>query len=212
MDSEAGRHVCQTITDDSDVRSQKEVAFYSSAVQAWIATRMEKDRALLSLSAGGIALLVTLLTAVGPSSFSELLLYLAAALAFLVAIVAALAIFGRNASHLRNVVTKNERGDDPWLLRLDLLLTFAFCAGVALTLLVALSSGVAHLELGQEEVMGNEEKRETTSLPPVPLKKSLTGIGELRPSGDDGGSEQGSGASTEPSGESSAGTGDSAKD
>ena len=53
------------------VRDAKAVAFYSAAVQAWVTTRMEKDRALLNLAAGGIGLLVTLLTTVGPSSRSE---------------------------------------------------------------------------------------------------------------------------------------------
>ena len=88
----------------------KEIAFYSATVQAWIATRMERDRALLSLSAGGIGLLVTLLTTLGASSSVQLWLYMAAATSFAGAIVFALLVFGRNSHYLRQIV----KGEKAW--------------------------------------------------------------------------------------------------
>jgi tRNA A37 threonylcarbamoyltransferase TsaD len=51
-------------TDEDSHESQKKLAFYTAAVEAWVATRMEKDKTLLALAAGGIGLLATLLTAV----------------------------------------------------------------------------------------------------------------------------------------------------
>ena len=58
--------------------SPKDVAFYSTVAQAWVATRMEKDKTLLSLATAGIGLLATLLTTAGASSLRQLFLYGAA--------------------------------------------------------------------------------------------------------------------------------------
>ena len=63
--------------------AQKEIAFYSKVVEAWVATRMEKDKTLLSLATGGIGLLVTLLSTLGASSPTQLLLYGSAGVSFI---------------------------------------------------------------------------------------------------------------------------------
>lgn len=47
------------------IEQQKDVAYYSALVSAWIQTKMERDKTLASLSAGGIGLLVTILSTVG---------------------------------------------------------------------------------------------------------------------------------------------------
>ncbi|MGY0582644.1 MAG: hypothetical protein ACW7DV_11235, partial [Paraglaciecola chathamensis] len=43
----------------------KNVAFYSTLLSAWIQTKMERDKTLITLSSAAIALLVTMLTTVG---------------------------------------------------------------------------------------------------------------------------------------------------
>ncbi len=73
------------VDEPSPHESAKEVAFFSAVVGAWIETRMEKDKTLLSLATAGIGLLVTLLTAVGPSSVHELWLYAGAGASFIIA-------------------------------------------------------------------------------------------------------------------------------
>ena len=47
------------------LKQQKEVEFYATSVTAWYNTALERDRGLFTLSAGGIGLLLTLLTTVG---------------------------------------------------------------------------------------------------------------------------------------------------
>ena len=54
--------------DSIPVRDSKEVAFYGAVVEAWIGTRMEFDKSLLTLSLAGIGVVITLLTAVGMPS------------------------------------------------------------------------------------------------------------------------------------------------
>lgn len=119
----------------------KDVAFYTAVVQAWVTTRLEKDRALLNLSTAGIGLLVTLLTTVGPSSHCELLLYGLAGVCFASAIVVALLVFDRNSHHLEEVIKRRKDDDDAKLIKLDLLLLMLFMAGVVLTGAIGILSG-----------------------------------------------------------------------
>lgn len=44
----------------SETDKQKDVAFYSSCVNAWIQTRMEKDKQLLTLSSVAMGFLINL--------------------------------------------------------------------------------------------------------------------------------------------------------
>ena len=85
------------VSEEQQPGQEKEVAYFSAIVDAWVETRMEKDRALLGLSTGGVGLLATLLTTVGVARMWQLILYSAGALAFGFAIVTAIRIFGRNA-------------------------------------------------------------------------------------------------------------------
>lgn len=55
----------------------KNIAYYSVLVNAWIQTRMERDKTLVTLSAAAVGLLVTLLTTVGINKEWIILLYLA---------------------------------------------------------------------------------------------------------------------------------------
>jgi hypothetical protein len=128
-----------------DSQSAKDVAFYQAMVQAWINTRMEKDKTLLSLAAAAIGLLVTLLTTTGPTSVCQWWLYLAAGFSFFCTIALGIWIFARNTAHLEDVVNKGVRGNDTVLIRLDVLLLLSFVLGVLLTGSIALSSGWAKI-------------------------------------------------------------------
>lgn len=53
------------MTDDSEkkeaeFREKKELEFYKAGISAWYTTAFERDKSLLTLSAGGIGLLMTL--------------------------------------------------------------------------------------------------------------------------------------------------------
>jgi hypothetical protein len=86
---------------DRQENSEREVAFYSAVVTAWVETRMERDRSVFTLAAAGIGLLVTVLTTVGVPARWLLGLYAAAGAFFLATCVLCLWIFDANATHLR---------------------------------------------------------------------------------------------------------------
>lgn len=155
----------------------KELAFYSAMVEAWVGTRMEKDKTLLALAAGGIGLLVTLLTTVGPASVGQLWLYALAGVAFIATMILAILIFDGNSEYLERVVTTGERGRDPSLDRLDAWMFRSFILGVAVTCAVATWTGYAKL---QKENSVSKTQHETKIVTPGETK-SLSGVGNLAP-------------------------------
>lgn len=154
----------------------KDLAFYSAMVEAWVATRMEKDRTLLALAAGGIGLLVTLLTTVGPTSTGQLWLYALGGLSFLATVLLAIRIFDKNSDYLERVVTTGDRGRDPSLDKLDAGMFGSFILGVGVTCVVAAWTGYAKLQ--EENSMG---KQYETKIVTPGETKSLSGVGNLAP-------------------------------
>ncbi|MCR9093309.1 MAG: hypothetical protein NXI30_03745 [bacterium] len=185
--------------------SAREDAYFSALVNAWFTTRMEKDRTLLALSAGGVALLVGLLTGFGARSLCHLVLYLLAAAAFLAAIFSAIAVFGGNARYLEKEKESFESsgaptGRDRNLERLDWTLGASFFAGVILTVAVALVSAWPATNPVEDPMSAKPSKGRTTKpSPPKTVKKSLSGASSMRPSK----GPQGSGSGAKPSGGSS---------
>lgn len=55
-----------------EIEDLKTVEYYSAAVTAWFNTALEHDKSILTLAAGGIGLLITLLTTVGLSTAEAL--------------------------------------------------------------------------------------------------------------------------------------------
>jgi len=159
--------------------SSKRVAYYTALVDAWISTRMERDRTLLTLAVGGIGLLATLLTTVGPTSIAELALYGFAAVSFLVSALAAIKIFTKNGHYLEDVIQKGTKGDDPQLKVLDRLVLWSFISGVVLTMSIAASSGYRRMQ--ENRSMPNQDTQ-TTGAGGIE-HKSLTGVGNLAPGG-----------------------------
>lgn len=69
-------------TGNSDAQKLKDVEFYSASVTAWYNSAFEHDKSILTLSSGGIALLVTLLTTIGARSPESMVLYALAVIFF----------------------------------------------------------------------------------------------------------------------------------
>lgn len=146
---------------ERETKRQKDVAFYSAVVNAWVTTRMEKDRTLIVLSAGGIGVLVSLLTATGPHDGCCLALYLVATLAFLAAIILALCVLSRNATYLERVVRGDDRRDHV-LRSLDHLVMASFLLGVVLAITAGALSGQTESGMGGDDYY---ERRDHEAVP-----------------------------------------------
>ena len=78
----------------------KAIAYYAAMVAAWLQNRMELDKALLALSAGGIGLLVTISTTAGLTGFVAVLSFAISVFSFLITILLLLIIFKINSEHI----------------------------------------------------------------------------------------------------------------
>ncbi|MEJ1250641.1 hypothetical protein, partial [Denitratimonas tolerans] len=171
----------------------KEIQWYSATVNAWYGTRLEHDRSLLTLSAGAIGLLITLLSTVGVSSVESALLYGAAIFSFLISLASVLWVFRRNGTHLTEILRSNAAGDAV-LRTLDAVAIGSFFFGVVLASIIGISAAVHSLQpsevsmSGEQKTQGqsqdlNESFNGATSMRPTQgdLKKSFDGAMALRP-------------------------------
>lgn len=172
----------------------KNVAHYSVLLQAWIDTKMERDRTIVTLSSAGVGLIVTILTMVGTKRCWEIGLYGCAVAGFLMAIAASLLIFHRNSAHIEQAIGGSSE-KDVQLEKYDSIQMASFVSGVALLAIVGVGS--AFHNLNEESSMNDKAKSAATQTrgiltgdsvngigalaPREPLSKSLNGIGSLKP-------------------------------
>ncbi len=164
------------------VEEGKKIAFYQVCLDAWVNTRMERDKTLLGLSAGGVALLVTLLTTVGVDSVHSFALYLLSLSLFIATILICVLILDKNADYLKKVIKEGETGHSNTLRRLDSWALSLFVMGVITSALIALSVAGEGVLSKESNSMAEETKKEELVVPQEHIKKeSLDGIGGLGP-------------------------------
>lgn len=167
------------MSNEQDVYNGKEIAFYEATVTAWYTTRFEKDKHLLSLSSAAIAVLVTLITAVGVKSPYTGVMYSLAVFSFLICILTVLSVFGRNAKYLESVVQGSDK-NDPALAIMDKISKTSFILGIVFTLLVGLFSGIDDLNR-QENEMSKGKTEQLVNQNTTVVKKSVDGAPSMRP-------------------------------
>src|SRR5688572_21338974 len=82
----------------------KNIAHYSVLLQAWVDTRMERDKTIVTLAAAGVGLLVTILAATGVKYRWEIFLYGRAFVGLGLSIYISLEIFRRNSKHIAEAI------------------------------------------------------------------------------------------------------------
>lgn len=166
----------------------KNVAHYSVMLAAWMQTKMEHDKTLVTLSFGGIALLVTVINLTGLRSIWSIVLFAGAFGGFLVTIGCALVIYERNAAHIESEIRGEHK--DFKLDLLDKLLKFSFlfgavCAIFASTLSIwskqMANSTKLTITPAIIEQLALESLQGIGNLKPTEEIKSLSGIGNLKP-------------------------------
>lgn len=159
------------------INQQKDVAYYSALLNAWIQTKMERDKTLASLSVGGIGLLVTILSTVGVRYPWQIGLYCGAFLSFALVLGTLIYIFDRNSRHIEEVINK-KASQDLALKRYDKLSLCAFIAGAVFFMAIAVVTAVDKLDEKGGAKLSEEKKTENVTQQ-VSLKESLNGISNL---------------------------------
>jgi hypothetical protein len=154
----------------------KNVAQYQVLLTAWIHTKMEHDKTLVTISIGGIGYLISVLTLVGIKSFWEIPLFLGGFSGFLITLFAALSIYKKNAQHLENELRESVVNNvKPKLDQLDQVIMWAFRIAVGCAIFIGIS-------VGWSKYMANSNRpQQSQATAPEGVNKSLSGIENLRP-------------------------------
>ena len=158
----------------------KNIAHYSVLLGAWIQTKMERDKTLVTLSAAAIGLLVTILTTVGVRSVWEIPIFAIAIISFLITIWSSLVIYQLNSQHLEDAIRgSSER--DPRLEKYDKRSIRAFIIGSVSALIIGILSASIQLTKQEESIMADKENSSQTTGSKTTLKESVNGITNLNP-------------------------------
>lgn len=172
-----------------EIDDQKKIEFYAASVSAWYESSLEHDKSLLTLSAGGIGLLITLLTTVGLGTAEALVLYVGAIISFVISLVSVLFVFRGNKKHIEDILSGKNQGTDPVLSKLDGTAIWSFGIGVVFTAVIGISAAI-HSFTSKENTMANETTKTTQA---VPLHESFNGAANLQSGTDLGQSFNGAG-------------------
>lgn len=170
----------------------KNTEFYSATVNAWFNTRFEHDKSLLTLSAGGIGLLITLISTIGISSRTTLALYTLSIISFITSLCVLLWIFKRNAKHLEDIVS-NTATSDKFLQNLDSIAIYSFILGIILAFALGFITALNKLNekedaMSQNKISGSKTLIACDSVnnalkmaPTGSTKLSVEGINKMAP-------------------------------
>ena len=158
----------------------KNIAHYSVLLSAWIQTKMERDKTLVTLSSAAIGLLTTILTTVGVKNIWVILFFIIAVCSFIVTIWSSLVIYQLNSKHLEDAL-KGSSEADPMLEKYDKLSIRAFVIGAIAAMLIGASSAFFNLTTKESKKMANKEQNDSNKSEVVSSNESFNGIGGLNP-------------------------------
>lgn len=148
-------------------------------ISAWLNTKLERDKQLLTLSTSAIGLLVTLLRTVGVSKFSQILLFGAALIAFLFTVISVIWILGKNANHIEQMLNGYET-ESRQLAFLDRVATISFVIGMVMVVIIGMCS--AKISLIEKGTNMNQDNIVNTHRESVKTNNdSWNGVNKLRP-------------------------------
>ena len=142
---------------DREIYKGQRVAYYAALVEAWIGTRMERDKQILTLSSLGLGGLIALEQA-GLENTTSFGLWVVSGLLFLMAIFLALIILSLNANYIQKLAHDHESTDHEGALRtLDKVLMTVFFLSVLSTFTLAVHETDFTL-IEKSEVQTHEQK------------------------------------------------------
>lgn len=126
--------------DSERIYRDKDLVFYGSLVNAWVTTKMERDKTLVVLSSAGFGLVVTVLCAADGLGCLEYSFASVSLLSFLVCFVVCVWVFDKNGTYIESIIN-GESSDDTTktLKRCDKITMWSFVIGMLAFLMFAIS-------------------------------------------------------------------------
>lgn len=122
-------HESQLQKETCEKSDSRDDIFYAESLSAWYQTRLETDKAKLTISSAAIGLQITLYCAFAKNLNSDCapIFLLASMLFFLVTIILSIIIFNKNATHIEDVLSKE---NPPSIGHFDVCSWVSFCLGM----------------------------------------------------------------------------------
>lgn len=158
----------------------KKIEYYSVLLSAWISSKMEKDKTLVTLSAAAIGLLTTLLTTVGANSTCEIFLFTFSILSFLITLLSSLKIYNLNSSYIEKALSNMPLDNNTLLEKYDNISIYSFMLGILLSLTIGLVSASHRQEEKQIKININKESNMSEITLEI-IGESLNGVTKLHP-------------------------------
>ncbi|MEQ1485683.1 hypothetical protein [Methyloglobulus sp.] len=140
-----------------EIDEQERIEYYAASVTAWFNSSLEYSKSILTLSAGGIGILITLITTFGLDSAEALVLHCFAIICFLIALISTLIVFQQNKTYIEEIQSGKNTSNDPVLSILDVIVLWAFGLGVVFTAIIGISTAI-HSYTTKEKIMANETR------------------------------------------------------
>lgn len=154
----------------------KNIEYYSVMLSAWINTKMERDKTLVTLAAAAIGLLITILTTLGANNIFEMILFAISICSFLTTIWSSLTIYQLNSKHIEDSLRGSSENSSK-LEKYDRLSIRAFIGGALIALVIGILSAYNKLEKKEDQIMSNKNNVTPISL----CHDSLEGLNMLLP-------------------------------
>lgn len=152
---------------DSELIKQKQVAYYSHQVSAFLSTRMELDKSLLTLSVAGLGFLLSFIKVESNNNSANFFFFTIAALSFFFCILAVISIFEKNSKLIIGLSNNDEKETKKKLKRLDKIAKWTFMTGVFLSMSLVIASQYEKLNDSPKE---NPTKKTESTLVDVNMK------------------------------------------
>lgn len=143
---------------DEEIDQQKDIEFYAASVNAFYTSALEHDKSIFTLAAGGIGLLMTLLTTIGTNSIWVLVFYGLALVCFLTSLLLLLKIFRKNNEHIVEIFQGVAQVEDTKLKKLDDAVRASFGYGLIFAVVVGVLSALNSYQDKSDEARSKREK------------------------------------------------------
>ena len=124
---------------EKELENNKDVEYYSHLVNSWITTRMEKDKAILTLSTAGLGVLVSFFSNISYTNITSSILYGLALISFILAIISGIWILSENANYCEAVICDETPKNDKLISILDYSLICNFIFGLIVSIILSFS-------------------------------------------------------------------------
>lgn len=137
------------------INTEKNIEFHSQSINAWYMTSLEKDKSILTISAGGIGVMITLLTTIGMNGYLTFSLFCLSILSFLISILLIINVFGLNKEYL-TALLKEEDTSCFKIKTQDNIAIISFLFGIIFAIIIGLTVAFNKLNTSENEKIKSE--------------------------------------------------------